>query len=84
MTGDGLDRNPAFVLVPGKLRTCPQCDEDDAKVVVLDESLGVLAAVPVGFAVKLLQFPDQIEFEEGSGHRRRVWSLALMVVVWFV
>ena len=84
VAGDGLDRDPAFVLVPGKARTCLQCDEDDAKVVILDESLGILAAVPVRFAVKLLQFPDEIEFEKGSGHRCRVRSPVLLVVVWSV
>jgi hypothetical protein len=58
-----------------------QRDEDDAKVVILDESFGVLASVPVAFAVKLLQFPDEIEFEKGSGHRWRVRSPVLVVVV---
>ena len=84
MAGDGLDRDPAFVLMPGKPRTCLQRDEDDAKVVILDERLGVLSAVPLGFAVKLLQFPREIEFEKGSGHRRRVRSPVLVVVVWAV
>ena len=81
MTGDSLDRDPAFVLVPGKSRACLQCDEDDAKVVILDEGLRVLAAVPVGFAVKLLQFPGQIEFEKGSCQRRRMRPPVLVVVV---
>ena len=81
MTGHSLDRDPAFILVPGKPRACLQCDEDDAKVVILDEGLRVLAAVPVGFAVKLLQFPGQIEFEKGSCQRRRMRPPVLVVVV---
>lgn len=57
MSGDSLDRDPAFGLVAWKSLACLQCDEDDAEIVVLDEGLRVLAAVPVGFAVKLLKFP---------------------------
>jgi hypothetical protein len=57
MAGDSLDRDPAFGLVPRKSRACLQGDEDDAKIVILDEGLGVLAAVPVGFAVKLAPVP---------------------------
>jgi hypothetical protein len=48
---------------------------------MFDESPGVLAAVPVGFAVKLRQFPHEIEFEEGSWYRRRVRPPLLVVVV---
>ena len=81
MTGHSLDRDPAFILVTGKPRACLQCDEDNAKVVILDEGLRVLAAVPVGFAVKLLQFPGQIEFEKGSCQWRRMRPPVLVVVV---
>ena len=45
MAGDGLDRDPTFCLVLRKPRTRLERGEDDTEVVILDERLGVLAAV---------------------------------------
>jgi len=80
MAADGLDRDPTLCLVLGKPRTCLECSEDDTQVVVLDERLGVLSAVPLRFSVKVLQFSGEIEFEKRGGHRRCVRSPVLAVV----
>ena len=84
MAGDGLDRDPTHCLMLRKPRPCLEGGEDDTEVVILDERLGVLPAVPLRLSVKLLQFPGEIEFEKGSGHRRRVRSPVLVVVLWAV
>jgi hypothetical protein len=80
-TANGVDGNSPLRLVPRNPGVCLEGGQDDAKVVVLHEGLGVLAADRLRFAVELLQLSREIEFQEGSGHRLRVRPPVLTLVV---
>jgi hypothetical protein len=63
------------------MRVRLECSQDDPKVVVLRERLGVLATRRLGLTMKLLELPPEIEFQKGRGHRLRVRSPVLTVFV---
>ena len=69
---NGMDGDSPLRLVSRNPGVRLECGQDDAKVVVLHEGLGVLAAGRLRFAVELLQLSREVEFQEGSGHRLRV------------
>lgn len=81
MPGEHLNREPPLGLVSGLSCVRFERRENNAKVVVLDERPRILSAVPLRFLVKQLQFPHEIELEKGTGHRWRVRSPMLVVVV---
>jgi hypothetical protein len=72
VSADRLDRDSTLGLMRRQAGLSGQHDHHDAKVVVLDECLGVVAGRPFRFVMELLHFSREIEFEVAAGHRLRM------------
>ena len=81
VTGHGLNRDASLGLMSGETGVCFEGGEDDSEVLVLYKRLGILTAVPLGFAVKAADLLCEVEFEKWSGHGLRVRSSVLAMVV---
>jgi hypothetical protein len=78
---NSVDRDSSLCSMSRNPRVRLECGQDHPKVVVLHKRLGVLATRRLGLTVELLELPRQIEFQKGSGHRLRVRSPGLTVLV---
>src|SRR5579864_1875968 len=77
MTREHVDRDASVRLVLRNADTRSQRRQDDTEVVVLDQGPGVSAGLPSALEVQAVDLGRQIEFEEWTGHRRRVRSPVL-------
>jgi hypothetical protein len=75
-----VDSDPSLGFMFGHPRLGSQRDQDDAKIVVLDERSRILTGVPCSLGLQAMNFGLQVELHERVRHRRCVRSMMGLVV----